>query len=405
MNKSLLTFVLLGCTTAALAESVDKLTEQDGKLKISGYIQAQAQWGEPKAKLRVGEANSGNDAYNRWGIRRGHLKIEYKQGLTKSVFQLDMTEKKVKIKDAYFQIGSPWQKMNKSSLRLGLFNRPFGYEIAYSSSKRESPERSSIFPALFPHERDLGAMLTLQTSDQLWLSMFKLEVGLFAGNGINPERDSRRDFIGHLTASDRIGDLLAWSIGASYYHGYVVQTTEHVYRMQGHGFVHYESEAYRGAFAIRRYWGLDGQLALSTPLGKTQLRAEYLWGDQPSTQKSHKSPDTSKVEQANMFIRPIAGGYAMLVQELGTLPLSLVAKYDWFDPNTSVADEQIGNGETTSADVAQSTVGVGLLWHVNKSLLMQAYADFNFNEVSSAVKGYEADRRDDVLTLRLQYKF
>ncbi|MDO4692060.1 MAG: porin [Porphyromonadaceae bacterium] len=405
MKKWLLTFVLISCSTALLSQGSDDSIEQVGKLRISGYMQAQAQWGEADARLRVGEPNNTDGAFSRWGVRRGHLKFEYKSGLTKSVLQMDATEKKVGIKDAYFQISSPWERIGNSSLRFGLFNRPFGYEIAYSSSKRESPERASIFPILFPHERDLGAMLTLQLAKDSWLSVFKFEAGLFAGNGINPERDNKRDFIGHLTASDCIGDSFDWFLGASYYHGYVLQTTDKVYRMKGKVFLLDQSERNSGAFATREYWGLDGQVVLSTPLGKTQLRAEYLWGQQPSTQKSSKSPDTSKIDKLNTFIRPVSGGYAMLVQELGSLPLSLVAKYDWFDPNTSVVGQEVGNGQTTSADMAQSTVGVGLLWQINRSLLMQAYADFNFNEESSAVKGYEVDRQDDALTLRLQYTF
>ena len=31
--------------------------------------------------------------------------------------------------------------------------------------------------------------------------------------------------------------------------------------------------------------------------------------------------------------------------------------------------------------------------------------EFNFNEKSNLVKGYENDRKDNVLTVRLQYKF
>ena len=38
-------------------------------------------------------------------------------------------------------------------------------------------------------------------------------------------------------------------------------------------------------------------------------------------------------------------------------------------------------------------------------LLYTSYYEFNFNEKSDFVKGYEKDRKDNVLTVRLQYKF
>ena len=48
----------------------------------------------------------------------------------------------------------------------GVFNRPFGHEIGYSTSGLESPERATIIQYFFPDERDLGAMLTLRLKRQ-----------------------------------------------------------------------------------------------------------------------------------------------------------------------------------------------------------------------------------------------
>lgn len=45
------------------------------------------------------------------------------------------------------------------------------------------------------------------------------------------------------------------------------------------------------------------------------------------------------------------------------------------------------------------------IWRINNALKLTAYYDFNKNEKSDNVKGYDADRKDDVFTLRLQYKF
>ena len=88
-------------------------------------------------------------------------------------------------KDVYMQIKDP--KFTASSIKVGVFDRPFGYEITYSSSRRESPERSTVFTTLFPNERDLGIMLTLQAKKGSAWNILKLDAGLFAGNGIKAD--------------------------------------------------------------------------------------------------------------------------------------------------------------------------------------------------------------------------
>lgn len=390
-------FILLTIVACAQATA-------QGQLKISGYVQGQAQWGGAKAKLNVGEASQGDEAFSRIGIRRGHLKFIYETGLAKAVFQLDATERKVGLKDAYLQIGTPREWLGRSALRVGLFDRPFGYEIGYSSSKRESPERAAIFPTLFPGERDLGAMIILQPRKSSPLHFLKLKAGLFAGNGINPEHDNRRDFIGRLSAQNSIGKHLEWGLGTSYYHGWVLQTTDRVYDFDQDRF-RLISGARSGDYALRQYVGWDAQLAWQTPLGKTHLRAEYIVGQQPSSQDSHHSPATSKPSKEATYLRQIAGGYAMLVQEIKGLPCSLIVKYDWLDPNTEISADAVGTGGTTTADAALGGLGLGLLWQIDKTLRLQAYYDMRHNERSTSLKGYETDRSDDAFTLRLQYKF
>ena len=119
------------------------------RLKISGYIQGQYQWGQESASLKVGSANEDmEESFNRIGIRRGRIKFAYEEGIASGVLQLDITEKGVGVKDAYFSIKDPWLKTG--SLKIGVFDRPFGNEISYSSSRRESPERSAVFQTLFP---------------------------------------------------------------------------------------------------------------------------------------------------------------------------------------------------------------------------------------------------------------
>ena len=322
--------------------------------------------------------------------------------MASAVFQLDVTEKGVGFKDAYLNIKDPW--INSMQLRAGIFDRPFGYEISYSSSRRESPERSTVFQTLFPDERDLGAMLVLQAPKSSPWSILKLEAGVFAGNGIKQETDSKKDFIGHLSGAKEWNSI-SFGAGVSYYNGKVYQGTKNLYTMSGNGFVLNNHASNEGKFAKREYIGFDAQFAITSVIGKTQLRGEYLFGQQPGTDSNSKSPNASSLPDKDTYIRDFSGGYAMLVQDIGELPVSVVAKYDWYDPNTDVSKDEIGRNSTVKADISKNTFGVGALWNMNSAIRLTAYYEFNSNEKTANLAGFEKDIKDDVFTLRLQYKF
>lgn len=385
-----------------LSSSVRKLQ----KIKLSGYIQTQYQWGEKDASLKVGGANENpEESFNRFGVRRGRIKFTFDEGIATGVFQLDITEKGLGVKDAYVQVKDPF--FGSCSLKAGVFDRPFGYEISYSSSRRESPERSTIFQKLFPDERDLGAMLTLQAPKTSAWSILKLEAGLFAGNGIRPEIDNKKDFIGHFSANKNWNGTVSLSGGVSYYNGGVYQGTKKVYTMTGTTFAVDSTESNKGKYATREYVGVDVQFAAITVAGLSQLTAEYLMGTQPGTSSSSESPKFTALPTGDTYIRKFSGWYAMLVQDFGRLPLSAVLKYDVYNPNTGVSGNDAGvkGSGTGKADLAQNTFGFGMLWRATNALRLQAYYEINSNERSQNVKGYEEERKDNVFTLRLQYKF
>lgn len=386
--------------TSALEDVVKTLQ----KFKVSGYIQTQFQWGEKAAGLKVGTANENpENPFSRVGIRRGRIKFVYEEGLASGVFQLDVTEKGVSFKDAYLSVKDPWVGTN--SLKAGIFDRPFGYEISYSSSRRESPERSTIFQTLFPDERDLGGMLTLQAAKTSPWNILKLEAGLFAGNGIKQETDSRKDFIGHLALAKTFGSESKLGVGVSYYNGTVYQGTSKVYKMNGSKFELNDDASNVGEYAKREYIGFDAQYNIVSVMGMTQLRGEYLMGSQPGAKSNSKSPNASALPTGDTYLRDFSGGYVMLVQDLGKLPLSAVVKYDLYDPNTEVSGDEIGLNGTDKGDVAYNTMGVGMLWRASNSIRLQAYYEFVNNEKSINLKGYDDNIKDNVFTLRLQFKF
>lgn len=375
-----------------------------GKLKISGYLQPQFQWGERDAALKVGTENENpTESFNRFGLRRGHLKFAYDYKTVAAVVQIDVsTEKGVILKDAYIDVQEPW--LRTFGIRAGVFNRPFGLEIELSSSVRETPERAYIFPMLFPDERDFGAMFTVQAPEDSPWRIVALQAGLFSGNGISRDNDSRKDFIGHLSFGDEFDDF-SFRAGASYYRGGVRQGTGTVHTMTDGGFRTDTDPANKGRYAKREYIGFDACIRFESDWGTTTLRGEYLFGTQPGTQTSGKSPDSAALPASDTYIRPVRGGYVLLAHDIEDTPFSLVAKYDVYDPNTKVSGNALGTGETGVTDAMRTAFGFGATWHIMKGLKLTAYYDIVRNETSTALDGFASDLKDDMFTLRLQYKF
>ena len=253
-------------------------------------------------------------------------------------------------------------------------------------------------------------MLTLRTVKTSPLHFLRLDAGIFAGNSINRETDSRKDFIGRLGAEKAIGNWGKWGLGASYYHGFVFNPTTEAYEMDGHRFVKVD-KGETGTYMKRQYIGFDAQFSFLTAAGKTTLRGETLFGTQPGIASSSKSPNSGtrpeNLPENALYKRPFLGAFFYLIQDIGTTPFSAVMKYDMYDPNTKLKGNEAGAADsyTSKTDLGQSTLGIGALYRFNKHIRVQAYYEFNFNEKSDLVKGYESDRKDNVFTLRLQYKF
>jgi len=166
-----------------------------------------------------------------------------------------------------------------------------------------------------------------------------------------------------------------------------------------------------GTYMKREYFGIDAQFAINTAIGTTELRAEGLWGTQPGIASSSKSPNYSSrpanTEANALYARPFLGYFFYFIQDIGNSPFSAVLKYDAYDPNTKIKGNETGRSEslTNATDLAQSTVGIGALYRFSKHIRLQCYYEINNNEKSESVSGYEKDKKDNVLTVRLQYKF
>lgn len=374
------------------------------KIKISGYVQAQYQFADSAGITSFAGGNFEKGIDKRISVRRGRLKVAYNTALSQYVLQFDATESGMSVKDIYFKTTDPY--VGAFSLTAGIFNRPFGYEIEYSSSQRESPERSMVFQTLFPGERDLGASLTIQPPKTSNYNFIKLDLGVFNGTGPKAKDfDNRKDFIGHLTLNKSyLQESLRVGIGASYYNGRVINGTKKVWTMSDNIFKVDSAAGNTSAYSERIFKGLEAQLAYISPIGLSQLRGEYLWGKQSGSSSSSKTPEAKPT--GDTYIRDFAGYYVMFTQNIMQSKHQLVLKYDVYDPNTAVSGNEIGatGSGTKAGDIKYSTFGFGWVYRFDSNLKVTAYYDVVTNEKTN-ISGYTRDLKDNVFTLRLQYKF
>jgi phosphate-selective porin len=413
--------------------------EKLAKFKFSGYVQSQYRLAlgydditdsTGKYKAGVGDFSGGKFSEgisNLFQVRRGRLKLAYQGNLSEAVVQIDITQSgTVGVKDAYLSFKDPIVK--SVGLKMGVFDRPFGFEISYSSSSRETPERSRLFQTLFPGERDVGVQLEI-APDEMYgaLNMLNIKAGLFNGNGIANENDDKKDFIGRVGFKVPFNDInLAVDGGVSVYAGNIVCVDTNrgssvdslkrgfSYSMGDTGFVKSTVGKFNEAFE-RSNFGVDLQVYYDLPvIGGFSLRGEYIQGLMPGTSSSSKPySQSSRSVSAPVYERNFAGYYVMYIQNLFSKN-QLVVKYDVFDPNTDIAGSEIKNSSTTKlseADLAYGTLGLGLVHHWDANLKFVLYYEMVSNETStfgtteSKYKIYNEDLKDDVLTARIQYKF
>ena len=433
------------------------------RIKISGYIQAQYQITDSAGSQGFAGGNFAPGVDKRFILRESRLKLQYdapinEKGWSTSqfVFQIDASQNGLALKDMYAKFTDPWSGW--FSITAGMQNRPFGFEIVYSSSLRESPDRGRMSQIIFPGERDLGAMLTIQGTKLSNWDWIKLDLGMFNGTGapgagasVN-DFDKFKDFIGHIGLSKSYkSELIKWGLGASYYKGGFRQDVADNYKFgtdanSVKGFMIDKKKADINTSLVaqlsvkRTSVGFDGQINIDWLPGITTLRAEYIQGKQPATSGSSASPsslpsstvttftsvttiDTTSGAAAttttaktstipsDIYTRNFNGAYFYFLQNIGNSPWQTIIKYDWYDPNTDIKGDEIGKSvasgfkASNATDLKYSTWGFGLAYRWDANVKLTAYYDLVTNETSKNLSGATNDIKDNVFTLRAQVKF
>ncbi|MGH9458022.1 MAG: porin [Thermoanaerobaculia bacterium] len=263
------------------SEQDDPLVEALRKLKISGYIQ--------------GQYVASDASVDEFSVRRARLKVVYRaNAFAAATIQLDAA-RDVTVKDAFIELTEPWTGWN-NTLTLGQFKWPFGFELLYSSSSREMPERSRVVRALFPGERDRGAMMSGEGFGE------RLDYRLAVVNGSGTEEDhdpnSDKDLVGRLG-----WDFGSLALGGSFYSGEDLVATP--------------ANPAGEPFDKTR---LGADLQWATPLPGSTVRAEYIEGEERGAD--------------------VRGWYAYVIQKLGERN-EIAVRVDEYDPDDALAGDAI----------------------------------------------------------------
>ena len=390
-------------------------------LRITGYIQPQFQVAEQKGAQSYNGGDFSEHANNRFMLRRARVKIDYflvsPDSLPKALFtfQLDATERGVALRDMFVKLYEI--KKHNFSMTAGMFARPFGYEVNLSSTYREAPERGRMSQILMTSERDLGAMITYEPLRKNAKNKFiKLDAGVFNGQGLSgrAEFDSYKDIISRLTVKPVNYGRWTFSGGLSLLNGGWRNGTKYVYSMneQANGNKYFSidsSESNLGRKSARHYYGADIQTVFSHGWGETEIRAEYWKGRQPGTATTTVNPgDTPSSNGIPLptYEREFDGAFLLFLQNIVNNKNQLIVKYDWYDPNTKVSGNEIGKAGTNlrPADIKYSTLGIGVLRHLNSNIRVVLYYDIVKNE-STLIDDYLEDRDDNIFTARVHFNF
>lgn len=380
-------------------------------IKITGYLQTQFQVAQSPGIYSWSGGDFSDNSNSRFMLRRGRLKVDRADKFSSVVFQLDGTQDGVRIMDAFIQFHSPESKA--LLVTAGLFNRPFGYSIVYSSGYRDFPERARVFQTLMPRERDLGAMVTYTPTKVL--PFITAEFAIVNGSGLNArDYDSRKDLIGNFNFKfDSLASKkLNLGFGASIYKGSVRSNTNTYFRPTDNGFAAVVDAANENKNLTRDYYGGNLQVEYANSFGSTSFKTEYIQGTQPGIAASSTvsgllaSQSFATQPTGNLYARNFNGYFMWLTQQIAKTKLTAIIGYDVYDPNTDVKEAEIGiaGSNTTAGDIKFSTLGYGLTYAINGRLKLTLYNEHVKNDATQ-LPDYQIDIKDNVFTTRLQYRW
>lgn len=397
------------------------------KIKVSGYMQAQYQNFESEAV----------QPSSYFSLRRVRVKFTYEatDGV-KFVLTPDFAPGNFALKDAYVVLNDRWSKA--FSLTAGKFNRP-NYEVEYSSSQRELPERSKVIGTLYPGERAIGAKLEynpLNVPIHMQLALLNgaenltinSNAGVNLNNNENKDYDNFKDVMARVTYNVSLGSFGGLDFGA---HGYFGSFKSNALSTLSSDYTTVTS--IKVGDALKRNW-VGGEFQLfADVLGGLSIKGEYIAGKNASVGYAPYSlAGVAKPGVAN-FQNKFSGYYLYLIKNLGKKN-QFAFRYDYYDPNTDIKGKDISITKFTptdltvlsaktsgKSDLATTTLGFAFHHYFDDNLrITLAYEVVQNEKVGTTGKvvdnytnpdgttgslDYSSKVNQNVLTLRIQAKF
>jgi hypothetical protein len=347
------------------------------KIKISGYAQFQFE----KYESNVNPKST-------FFMRRVRIKTTYEAADgVKFVVQPDFVVNAVTLKDAYVVVNDPWT--NTFQLWAGQFNRP-NYEVEFSSSQRETPERSRLIRAIYAGEREVGIKLEANPSS----IPLSVQLALFNGNftgSQNKDIDNFKDIMARAVYSINMpASGIGIDLGAHAYIGNIRATSTKVTKSDYTA----DADVLIGDGISKTWFG--GELRLYADiLGGMQIKGEYITGSNTTP-----AADATKPNQ----IKDFSGFYVYLVKNIGEYN-QFSLKYDNYDPNTKFSASEVGTKGSGSSDIAYNTLT--LAWHHywDDNIRISMAYEMPMNEKCDNLAAFKEDVIDNTFTLRIQAKF
>jgi phosphate-selective porin len=351
------------------------------KIKVSGYIQAQ--WDAYQKDLV-----KTNDPTNTFYIRRARIKFTYEPADgVKFVLQPDFSTGNLTLKDAYAVVNLP--KLTGWTLWAGQFNRP-DYEVEYSSSSRETLERSRLIRAIYPGEREIGAKLEYSGTNTPILFQLMVMNGNFTGANAK-DVDSKKDIMARFVYSAKLPSAgLGIDFGVNgYFGGNRAKTNKYVSESEG-----VLDSISVGDYLKKQWFGAELRLYADL-LGGLSIKSEYIAG-------TNSTPSLTALKTDPDKIRKFSGFYVYLVKNIGTKN-EFVAKYDSYDPNTSLS------GDAAKSDIYYKTWTLAWQYYLNDNIRITAQYEMPQNETNASTKNMagtaNVQLQDNTFSIRVQAKF
>jgi hypothetical protein len=383
-------------------------------LKVSAYAQPQLEFHQDSEdQLAVGGQPLNQ---NRFVLRRARLKLESSHRYADFLLELDGNTVKgpsfgvqrAEVSAVYRGADAPIDKAPLIALSAGVLIPSFGYELQESARTRWFMERSLASRAFFPSEPDLGLRLAGK------LGFFEYGVAVVNGEPAGqpvgfPLRDpnAAKDVIGRVGVAADVSSVVRARGGVSLLNGTsTFRGTDGTKSVLSWNDLNEDSQvsnielsATPGSAPSRssnfKHWAVaaDASFAVKTPIGETQFQAELTLANNLDRGFIISDPITSGHDDRQL------GYYVALVQGV-TRHAFAGLRYDYYDPRTDLLGSKHGKIVPIKATVKTISPLIG--FHLPEGLRLSAEWDIVRDHLSTDVRGVPADRKNNVVTFRLQ---